>query len=383
MMTRVEPKVQSFETDRDYTPKDLEGFGNDEFRRQAALKYIKEGFPKFKRLQFSEFIPSKIDPYVGEFVDGDAGILEKTENVIGDPRFEEILGMEFGGVNPKFSLMTSAFFNTGFSVEALKGKNDVRVRYNLSKNPNTVENSVVVVRTGAEATVVREVVGKGKMRVSTTKYLFEEGARARIFNVLIAPGTELSVDSNLYVLKKDASVELYDIVLGSGKTAVDHDFRLTGEGSSAIVNTVHFETGGERADLRYALKHLAPKTYGRINGNGVLTDEAYAVFRGIIDIRREAYEADSEEKSYTLNLSSKSRADSIPSLFVDNNTVKAKHASSVGNIDEDKLYYMMSRGLDKKMALRLAIESMFRPVIDKIELKTLKEDVEDALSSRI
>jgi len=63
--------------------------------------------------------------------------------------------------------------------------------------------------------------------------------------------------------------------------------------------------------------------------------------------------------------------------------VNAQHAASVGKIDEDKLYYMMSRGLDEKTALKLVVEGMFKPVVDAIPSESVKRDVENGLLSRI
>ncbi len=380
MFTKVEPIVKTFESLQDYTMQDLPD--ESEFRAQQALKYSQEKFPVWKRLGFSEFVKEKIEKYNGDFLDGKSKILENSEKALDEKIFRDLLGRYFYGVHPKFTLLSSAFFNTGFS-SLVSGHGDIHVRYDLNKNPVVIENSVAIIENGSEATMIRKISGSGRLSNSTLKFVLRQGARLKLFNVFIASKTSLFVDSNLYLLAEGADLEIYDVIFGAQKMAIDRTIDLEGINSKAKIRSVYFGRGKERVDLRYSLNHLASKTYGRTEGNGILADEAYSVFRGNIDIKKDAYEADSEEKNAILNLSPNSRADSIPSLFVDNSTVTARHGSSVENIDEDKLYYLMSRGLDERSAIKLIVEGIFRPVIDEIPDENLKKEIENALSVRI
>ena len=381
-MTLVEHVTPTFQTSFDYKLDDVKKFGNFEWRKLFAEKYVKIGFPKWKRLKLSQIPLGKLKPHAEAHLEGDASKLKTIDEALRENLVEEFSGIEFKGAHPKFTLMSQAFFNTGFFSE-IKECGNVYVHYDLNSNSTMIDNSTVAVRKNSEAVVIREVTGKGDLRVSTTIFFVEKGAKLRFFNVLIAPRTSLSVDSNLYILKEGAELEVYDIVLGSEKMASDHECRLVGTGAKAKFTSLYFEIGQERADLKYDLIHNAPQTIGELNGKGVVSGKSYVVFRGNIDIPRESYGVSSQESGYTLNLSPMARVDTIPSLNVKDNRVNAQHAASVGKIDEDKLYYMMSRGLDEKTALKLVVEGMFKPVVDAIPSESVKRDVENGLLSRI
>ncbi len=381
-MVMVRQATPAFYTPSDYKVDDAKKLGNFEWRKPFAEEYIETGFPKWKRLNLSQILLGKLKPYTGKFLSGNAQVLKTLDRAIEENLVKEFSNVEFRGAHPKFTLMSQAFFNAGFFSE-IKGHGNVYAHYDLNANSTTIENSVVIIRSGSKAIVIREITGKGKLRVSATKFLVEKGSKLKFFNILIAPNTSLSVDSNLYIVKEGADVEVYDIILGSEKVASNHEFRLVEPEAKVKLTSAYFELAQERADLEYKLIHNAPKTFGRLKGNGVVGDEAYMVFRGNIDIPHESYGVDSEEEGYTLNLSPKARVDAIPSLNVRNNTVNARHAASIGKLDEQKLYYMMSRGLDKQMVMRLIIEGMFRPIIDAIPMKLVKRDVENGLFSRI
>ena len=381
-MVMVKHVTPEFYTPSDYKVDDAKKLGNFKWRKPFAQEYIETGFPKWKRLKLSQISLEKLKPYEGTFLSGDTKILKTFDEAVEKNLIGEFSSVEFRGAHPKFTLMSQAFFNAGFFSE-IKGHGNVFAHYDLDSNPTVIDNSIVVVRSGSEATITREVSGKGNLRVSTTKFIVEEGAKLKFFNVLIAPDTSLSVDSNSYIVKRGAKVEVYDIILGAERIASNHEFKLIEPEAKVKLTSAYFEIAQERADLEYKLIHNAPKTIGQLKGNGVVDDSAYVVFRGNIDIPHESYDVRSEEEGYTLNLSSKARVDAIPSLDVKNNMVNARHAASIGKLDEEKLYYMMSRGLDKRMAVRLIIEGMFRPIVDAIPVKSVKRDVEYGLSSRI
>lgn len=381
-MVMVRHKIPTFYTPFDYKVDDAKKLGNFEWRKPFAEEYIETGFPKWKRLDLSRMSLGELKPYTGKFLNGNAQVLKTIDEAVKGNLVRRVSNVEFRGAHPKFTLMSQAFFNAGFFSE-IKGQGNVYAHYDLDSNPTVIDNSVVIIKSGSEATVMKEITGSGNLRVSTTTFLIEEGAKLKFFNILIAPSTSLSVDSNLYIVKEGAEVEVYDIILGSEKVASNHEFKLVEPEAKVKLISAYFEVAQERADLEYKLIHAAPKTIGRLRGNGVVNNEAYVIFRGSIDIPHESYGVNSEEAGYTLNLSPRARVDAIPSLNVRNNTVNARHAASIGKLDENKLYYMMSRGLDKQMVVRLIIEGMFRPIIDAIPIKSVKRDVENGLLSRV
>lgn len=382
MFVRMEPKVQTFIVDDDYTIDDLDP-NRKKFVEDTIGEYSKKDFPKWKRVELTDFKKIPIEKYKGKFIDDNSNV-QPSEEAIKDDKLRSFLLEKFDGADPKFTLMASAFFNTGF-FSTVRDNAKIDARYDLSENKAIVENSGLLLEDGSSAVIVRENAGTGTLLNSVSRFLLKSGSKLKIFNIFITPKTDLVIGSNLYDLEDNSTLEIYDIIFGGQKTVIDQTVNLNGNGSRVTLKLVYLGRGKERLDLKYVLNHFGRDTYGRIETNGILADESYSVFRGNIDIKKEAYEANSEEKSSVLNLSPKARADSIPSLFVDNSSVTAKHGASVGNIDEDKLYYLMSRGLDERSAIKLIISGIFEPFIDGIpsENSKLKGKIEDAISIRI
>ncbi len=380
-MTMVKHVIPTFYTPFDYTVEEAKALGNFEWRKFFAKEYMKIGFPKWKRLGLSKIPFGELKPYEKKFLSGNAGTIKKMSDAIKDVS-GILASAEFEGAHRKFTLMSRAFFNTGFFCEVEK-HGDVYANYEIDENSALIDESMVIVKSKSEATVIRKVAGNGNLRVSTTKFLVEKGAKLRFFNILIAPDISLSVDSNLYVVREGAEVEVHDILLGGEKVVSNHEFQLVEPGAKAKLTSSYFESVRERADLEYKLVHAAPETVGQLKGNGVVSDESYVIFRGNIDIPQESHGVTSEEFSYTLNLSPNARVDAIPTLNVRNKNVNASHAVTIGNLDENKTYYLMSRGLDEQTVKRIVTEGMFKPIIKEIPIKSVERDVKNGLFSRL
>ncbi|MCL5032852.1 MAG: SufD family Fe-S cluster assembly protein [Thermotogae bacterium] len=380
MFARVEPKRENFKISDDYKLEDI--IENKESLKELFFEYSQYDFPKWKRLEFSDFKKMPVKKYIGNFVK--EGNVSLSRDVLNVRKYREFLLEKFNGVDPKFTLMALTFFNSGIFGD-IDGNSKITLQYDMDKNKSIVENSGLILQPDSFVILIREYRSAGKFLNSASKLSLRRDSKLKIFNIFFNSRTDLVISSNLYNLEENAQIEIYDVIFGGQKTAINHDANLNGENSKATFKSVYFGRGKERLDLRYAINHFGEKTYGRIESNGVLNDESYSVVRGNIDIKKTAYNADSEEKSTVTNLSPKARADSIPSLFVDNSNVVAKHGASVGNIDENKLYYLMSRGLDERSAIKLIISGIFEPFIDEIppDNSELKGEIEDAISIRI
>ena len=108
---------------------------------------------------------------------------------------------------------------------------------------------------------------------------------------------------------------------------------------------------------------------------GILKDESTSVYRGLIRIEKIAQKTNSYLDNKILKLGEKTLANSIPSLKIDANDVKASHGATVGQINEDNMFYLMARGLSRQEAERLIVEGFFEPVIQKIPLEELREKI--------
>jgi Fe-S cluster assembly protein SufD len=129
--------------------------------------------------------------------------------------------------------------------------------------------------------------------------------------------------------------------------------------------------------------HLAPNTSSDSLFKTALTDSSRSVAAGLIRIAPEAQGTEAFLESRNMLLSDKARADSIPGLEILANDVRCKHAATVGRIDEEQLFYLMSRGVDRDTAESLIVAGFFAPVIDRVPMEWLRNKLTATLARRL
>ena len=107
------------------------------------------------------------------------------------------------------------------------------------------------------------------------------------------------------------------------------------------------------------------------------------IFNGIGHIIHGAQGADAQQESRVLMLSTKARGDANPILLIDDNDVSAGHAASVGRVNEEQLYYLMSRGLPKKLAERLVIRGFLGPVLTAVPSISVRKRLSDMIEEKL
>ena len=168
------------------------------------------------------------------------------------------------------------------------------------------------------------------------------------------------------ILERNAVMNQIFGAFGSGFHRLMSGTTLGGEGASAETLCAFKGRDKEHIDFTVNSHHIVPHTRNNILAKGTVTDRATSVFRGLIKIEKEAQQTDSYLADHTLILSDNALANSIPSLQIEANDVKASHGATVGQIDEEQLFYLMSRGLSREHAEELIVNGFFEPLINKI-----------------
>jgi Fe-S cluster assembly protein SufD len=166
-----------------------------------------------------------------------------------------------------------------------------------------------------------------------------------------------------------------------GKTWIQND--LTGPGATSRVTGAYFADGDQHLDYDTFQEHAAPNTTSDFAFKGALRDRATAVWRGMIRVERDAQKTNAYQENRNLMLSPTAHAVPIPGLEILANDVRCTHGATVGRVDRDQLFYLMSRGLSRSEAERLIVRGFFQDVLDRIDLDPVREALADALEARI
>lgn len=184
-------------------------------------------------------------------------------------------------------------------------------------------------------------------------------------------------------LMKDATVNWSIGMMSSGNVLGDFDCDLVGEGAHAEIKAVAVSSENQEQIIDTRVTNKAPHTTGHILQHGVILDASRLTFNGIGHIFKGAHGSDAQQESRVLILSDEARGDANPILLIDDNDVTAGHAASVGQVDPEDLYYLMSRGISEDMSQRLVIRGFLGSVITSIPLKDVQQEFINVIEGKL
>lgn len=173
-------------------------------------------------------------------------------------------------------------------------------------------------------------------------------------------------------LDDDSMIDWAIGVMNEGNVIADFDSDLFGRGSHADMKVVALSRGKQIQGIDSRVTNYGCNSIGNILQHGVILEKGTLTFNGIGHIIKGAKGADAQQESRVLMLSDKARSDANPILLIDENDVTAGHAASIGQVDPEDMYYLMSRGLDQATAERLVVRGFLGSVIVEIPVKEVR-----------
>lgn len=243
----------------------------------------------------------------------------------------------------------------------------------------------VKVGENAEARVLlvyRSAEGARLLMVPEVDLKVADGGNLRFMSVQGLDRAATSVVHQRLRLGRDATGRTGEVGLGAKLGRLDLGVNLDGDGSSSEVVGLYFGEGNQTLDYRMVINHAGRSTSSDVFLKGAVEDEAQSVFTGLLRIEKDAQKTSTFETNRNLVLSDNAKAHSVPNLEILCNEVICGHASSVGPLEEDHLYYLQSRGLGKERAERLLIRGFFREVIDRLPIEGLEGPVSEEVFRR-
>jgi Fe-S cluster assembly protein SufD len=184
-------------------------------------------------------------------------------------------------------------------------------------------------------------------------------------------------------VERDAELDWVTGGFGSAKGKVRIQNDLAGQGATSRVTGAYFADGTQHLDYDTFQEHMAPSTTSDFAFKGALRDKARTVWRGMIRVEEGAQKTNAYQENRNLLLSKTAHADSIPGLEILANDVRCTHGATLGQVDREQLFYLMTRGLNRAEAERLIVRGFFQDVLDRVELEPVRDALTAALEARI
>ncbi|RGN67138.1 Fe-S cluster assembly protein SufD [Streptococcus anginosus] len=234
-----------------------------------------------------------------------------------------------------------------------------------------------------------ETYGSGSLSATaniTVEVIAQAGAQIK-FSAIDRLGENVTAYiSRRGKLDDDSMIDWAIGVMNEGNVIADFDSDLFGRGSHADMKVVALSRGKQIQGIDSRVTNYGCNSIGNILQHGVILEKGTLTFNGIGHIIKGAKGADAQQESRVLMLSDKARSDANPILLIDENDVTAGHAASIGQVDPEDMYYLMSRGLDKATAERLVVRGFLGSVIVEIPVKEVRaemiENIDEILAKK-
>ncbi|GBE22758.1 MAG TPA: Fe-S cluster assembly protein SufD [Actinobacteria bacterium] len=191
-----------------------------------------------------------------------------------------------------------------------------------------------------------------------------------------------SIIHDRVVIGRDATAKLGEVGFGGSLGRLDLDLELTGKGAHTDLVGAFYGEHHQVLDYRLLMHHVGVSTSSDVFLKGAVQDTAESVFTGLVRIERDAAKTSAFETNRNLVLSEGARANSVPNLEILCDDVICGHGSTVGPLDEEPLYYLMSRGLSRERASRLLIRGFFEEALDRLPQPELAVPARVAVNRR-
>ena len=325
-------------------------------------------------------------------VDEDGVVFVSLQHAFAGQETEEFRRVFGTGVAPDldiFSAAHHAFAHDGVFLRIPAGRHVERPFYidvqATAEGTISFPHVTLLVEANAEASVVvgfRSPDGRSLVVNPQIEAFVEDGARLKLSTVQRFGYDTHSITHERVLIGRDASARLGEVGLGGRLGRLHLSLDVAGRGASTDLVGLFFGEKEQTLDYRLFMNHLGSNTSSNVFLKGAVEDQARSVFTGLVKIEKDIAKVSAFETNRNLVLSEGASAHSVPNLEILSDDVICGHGSTVGPLEEEPLYYLMSRGLSEARAARLLVHGFFEEVINRLPHPGLAAPVRSAVNRK-
>jgi Fe-S cluster assembly protein SufD len=313
-----------------------------------------------------------------------------TDAIVHDPvAVEQHLGKYLNIQRDAFCALNTAFIEDGGYVHIEKNvvaEEPIHLLFvSVARDLPTMNHprNLIVAEENSQATILEDYVSLGDPR---------EGSRALSNTATEIVAGDHAVVSHYMIEREDVrafNISTLRIQQGRGADTASHSLLLggalvrnnvhpvlAGEGGECLINGLFIGGGRQHLDNYMLVEHASPHCGSRQFYNGILDGQAHGVFHGRIIVHKDAQKTDAKQTNRNLLLSDNAQIDTKPQLEIYADDVKCTHGATIGQMDENSLFYLRSRGIDESSARRLLLEAFAGECLDRMKEGPARTHVE-------
>jgi Fe-S cluster assembly protein SufD len=251
----------------------------------------------------------------------------------------------------------------------------------------TFPRVLIIGERDSSAMLIESYASTGEDSVYLTNAIVEvvlaEGARLEHYKVQRESLKAFHIATTTAELGRSSSFNSTTITLGAQLSRHDIQIALTHEGAECTVDGLYLVGTGQHSDTHSVIDHRRPHCTSRQLYKGILDGKSRAVFNGKVFVREGAQRTDAVQTNRNLLLSNEARVDTKPQLEIFADDVKCAHGATVGQLEDEELFYLASRGLHPDIARNLLTYGFAEEVIAKIKVESIKAQLDEAVLNRL
>jgi Fe-S cluster assembly protein SufD len=246
--------------------------------------------------------------------------------------------------------------------------------------------NLIVLERGSRASVAESYLSFDQTAYFTnavTEIVLEEGAVLDHYKVQLESEKAFHVATQQAHLGRGANFSSHSIALGGALARNDVNASLDGEGGECTLNGLYLTYARQHVDNHTRIDHVKPQCASRELYKGIMGGKSRAVFNGKIYVHKAAAKTDARQTNKNLLLSEEAWVDTKPQLEIYNNDVKCSHGSTIGQLDEDAVFYLRARGIDPRAAIGLLTHGFAADITGRIKSAPVARWVDKLLAEKI
>lgn len=235
---------------------------------------------------------------------------------------------------------------------------------------------LIVAEAGSRGVVLEQHIGIGGgayLANTAGEIVIEEGAALQHYKLEAEGAAAFHIATGQVRISRDGLYESFVLAQGGRLARSEIHVLLDGPGASCRLDGAVMARGRQHIDTTTMIDHAKPRTTSRETYKNVLDDNARGVFQGRILVRPDAQKTDGQQTSRTLLLSPGAEIDTKPQLEIYADDVKCSHGAAVGELAEEALFYLRSRGIPEPAARQMLVEGFLGEVVDQISNEPVRE----------
>ncbi len=260
------------------------------------------------------------------------------------------------------------------------------IEFNFKADENTANfpHVIVVAEAGSKATIIENYESQAQSFTNSAMQIFvEDNANLTHYRVQKESAESYHIGTSEITLKRGSYYNSTNINLGGKLSRHDIHLKFTATGGECFVDGLYMLNGNQHHDTHSMIDHALPNCVSHQNYKGVLNDKSHGVFNGKVFVRENASGTDAQQSNKNLLLSNDARVDTKPQLEIYNDDVKCAHGATVGQLEEEELFYLLSRGLNESLARNLLTYGFAEEIVNKIEIESIKKQLDEAVLNRL